>query len=244
MDVKANRFLVVYSGLLTVVFAVTVLAGAAGLGKASFEEVDVQRINVREADGRLRMVISGNTRAPGAYLHGEEHPHPNAGKRGAGMWFLNDEGTESGGLSHQGKTLADGKSAATMQLAFDQYDQDQTLTLKHEEYDGVRYTGLRIDDRPDKPIGELVAEVERARALPQPEQGREIARLEAAYPRIGRLFVGRDEQRASLLDLRDAAGKTRLRLRVAADGTASIAFLDENGDVQGTLTPEVLAGLQ
>src|SRR5690554_4138120 len=81
MQQGGSRFLVVYSGLLTAVFAVLVLTGAASSGKASFEEIDVQRLNLREPDGTLRYVLSSSARFPGLIIRGEEHPHPrpNAG---------------------------------------------------------------------------------------------------------------------------------------------------------------------
>lgn len=44
-----------------------------------------------------------------------------------------------------------------------------------------------------------------------------------------------------MLDLRDGKGKTRLRLQVAADGTAQILFMDAAGKVQRTMTPDDLA---
>ena len=35
-----------------------------------FDEINVERINIREADGKLRMVLSNRTRSPGAIAHG------------------------------------------------------------------------------------------------------------------------------------------------------------------------------
>src|SRR6202166_1528966 len=62
----------------------------------SFTELDVQRINVREPDGTLRMTISNSATAPGLIFKGKEHPFPN--RQAAGILFFNDEGTETGGL--------------------------------------------------------------------------------------------------------------------------------------------------
>src|ERR1700732_859217 len=62
----------------------------------SFNELDVQRINVREPDGTLRMTISNSAKAPGLIFKGQEHPFPN--RQAAGILFFNDEGTETGGL--------------------------------------------------------------------------------------------------------------------------------------------------
>jgi hypothetical protein len=50
------------------------------------------------------------------------------------------------------------------------------------------------------------------------------------------LFVGKDRSRASVVNLFDATGKTRLVLKVEADGAASIEFLDADGKVTNRLT--------
>ena len=52
---SSRRFFVVYSGVLTVVFCMTVLIGfSASMTKSrSFDEIDVRRINVRESGGDL-----------------------------------------------------------------------------------------------------------------------------------------------------------------------------------------------
>lgn len=62
MTHRHQRYPVVYSGTLTIVFAVTRLTGAAALRDAKFDTIDEQRINVREADGTLRMLVSNKRR--------------------------------------------------------------------------------------------------------------------------------------------------------------------------------------
>jgi hypothetical protein len=52
-----------------------------------------------------------------------------------------------------------------------------------------------------------------------------------------RLFIGKSEDRAASVELKDAQGRARLRLRVAGDGAAAIEFLDENGKSLRTVTP-------
>ncbi|MGB7082753.1 MAG: hypothetical protein WBD54_14055, partial [Candidatus Acidiferrales bacterium] len=44
--------------------------------RTKFTEIDVQRINVVEPDGTLRMVISDKTKFPGIIINGKEHTHP------------------------------------------------------------------------------------------------------------------------------------------------------------------------
>jgi len=57
-----------------------------------------------------------------------------------------------------------------------------------------------------------------------------------------RLFVGvRDGD--AVLDLRDGQGQSRLRLRVAEDGAASIEFLDQIGQIVHRIAPSDAASL-
>ncbi|HEY3838312.1 MAG TPA: hypothetical protein VGL72_17155, partial [Bryobacteraceae bacterium] len=66
------KILVVYSAVVTTLLAVFALAGFAAPKVQRFDEIDVHRINVREADGTLRMVISNQARLPGVIEKGKE----------------------------------------------------------------------------------------------------------------------------------------------------------------------------
>jgi hypothetical protein len=66
-----TKILVVYSTVVTTLLAVFVLAGFAAPKVQRFDEIDVHRINVREADGTLRMVISNQARLPGVTEQGK-----------------------------------------------------------------------------------------------------------------------------------------------------------------------------
>ena len=99
----SQQFFMIYSGVLTVVFAVTVLTGfRPAAAPQKFEQINVERINLVEPDGTLRLVISNKALAPGIIIKGKEHPHPD--RKSAGMIFFNDEGTENGGLIFGVKT--------------------------------------------------------------------------------------------------------------------------------------------
>lgn len=234
---KSERYLAWYSGLLTLAFAVVVLTGASAARSDKFDQIDVQRINVREPDGTLRFVVSSEARFPGLLMKGKEYPHP----RGvAGMIFYNDEGTENGGMVFDGSKDKDGKVRASGHLSFDQYEQDQVLALAQQEEDGKHVAGLTIIDRPGRSLEPLVAEIMRLQALPESERNKGMAKLDPGHV-AKRLFIGKNAERASLLDLKDANGKSRLRLQVAANGEATIQFLDVDGKVQRTLTPDSLA---
>jgi hypothetical protein len=197
----------------------------------SLKTLDVGRINVREPDGTLRMTLSNRAYFPGGYVHGKEYAH--AGRSGeAGLIFLDDEGTENGGLIFNGARV-NGKVSSAGHLSFDQYDQDQVVTLEQYENNGDRAAGLTIADRPDAPL-----DFPRLLALEsQPDAQAQFDRMRAAGV-FGhkRLFLGKSDGNSEVT-LKDGEGRERLRLMVTRDGAASITFLDENGRPVRSVTP-------
>jgi hypothetical protein len=232
MSATAGRWALAYCVLATTAIGVVTLRQAVSEpAHANFAVVDVQRINVREPDGTLRMVISNTAAEPGIIVKGKESSHPN--RKTAGILFYNDEGTENGGLTFGG-ARENGKVSSGGHLSFDQYEQDQVVSLDQHEEDGHRRAGLTIMDRPDNPIPwDLV------QRMNTPAGQAEVDKLgKAGAFGQPRLFIGKELDRSSEVLLRDAQGRTRLVLRVAPGGAASIEFLDENGKVQRTLTSE------
>jgi len=232
--IDSNHALLVYSAILTVVVAGTLLSGATATTHASFDAIDVHRINLRESDGSLRMVVASRDHFPGLYWRGQEQPHPGRSDV-AGFIFINDEGTENGGLIFSG-AKQHGKVGGSGHLSFDQYEQDQVVTLEQTEEDGQRAAGLTIADRPDSPL--KFAEVNQLNALPPAERE---ARMKEMRDRgdfgYHRLFVGKTDAHEAVVALRDGKGRVRLRMRVSAQGAASIEFLDEAGKVVRTEGP-------
>lgn len=227
-----NRALLVYSAVASTVL----LCGAASVVSTDrFKTIDVERINVREPDGTLRMVISNRTSFPGIVVHGKEQPHASR-TDAAGMLFFNDEATENGGLIFGGKRDKDGKVSNAGHLSFDQYEQDQVINLEQIEEGDRRSAGLGINDMPTQPID--FAAFARIEAMSN------AADKEAAYKKLKeqgalgarRVYVGKANN-DSLLTMSDAQGHKRLVLKVTANGEASIQFLDAEGKVIRTVTP-------
>ncbi len=227
MALNPVRCLTAYSAILTVGL-VTVGIMAAAPRKATFDEIDVQRVNVKEPDGRVRLIISDRARFPGVIVRGRETPFD---RQSAGMIFYNDEATENGGLIFSGSKDADGHISGVGHLSFDQYGQDQVVNLQQEEDGPARRAGLTISDRPE-------ASIDLQAGLKLRRDPIELRRAvdSGAYGEP-RAFFGKDAARASILALRDAKGRERLILSVAADGAAQIAFRDAAGRVTKTVTP-------
>jgi hypothetical protein len=234
---SSRGFLAIYSGCLTVVFAVTVLAGfAKPWQSAEFDQITVHRVNVVEPDGTPRLVISDKANFPGAYLHGKDVPRTD--RDSAGMIFLNDEGTENGGLIFGGLKDAQGVEHSYGHLSFDRYDQDQTMQIEQNQDGDQRDSGLSINDPHDYPItAQMIADAERMKAAPHGQARTEAFRqFGAKYPPyIHRAYLGRIEDKSVGLTLRDEKGRERLRMMVKADGTPAVELLDENGRVVNQL---------
>jgi hypothetical protein len=144
---SSHQFLTIYSLVLTLVFAVTALAGFFAVNKlTTFDEINVRRINVVEPDGTLRMVISDHAKFPGIIIRGKEQPFA---RPQAGMLFYNDEGSENGGLIFGGRRNAKGEVVDSGgSLSFDKYDANQIVQLAGVDDKDDRFAGLIVLDSP------------------------------------------------------------------------------------------------
>lgn len=231
-----QRILIIYSGMLTVVFAATLLTGfVQGNKPAAFKQLDVQRINIIEPDGTLRMVISSKALLPGIVIKGKETPHPN--RKSAGLLFFNDEGTENGGLIFGGMNK-DGTKVSSGHLSFDAYEQDQVLTIDSAQQGDKSSASFALMDRPAYSISEVLELSERIKNLLPNEQKAEVAKFSESHaPARQRLYLGRSSDKSVGLKLKDADGRDRLVIEVAADGSPVVRFLDEKGKLVNQLPP-------
>ena len=199
---RTNSFLAIYSGAVTAVLCFVTLVAATPRSKnAQYDQIDVQRINVREPDGTLRMVVTNHAKLPGIIVRGKEKAFE---RPQAGIIFYNDEGTENGGLIFGGHKNAKGEIVDSGgAISFDRFDGNQEVQLigVHDKED--RFAGLIVSDSPPNAQGHR------------------------------RVWVGKDDDGAARLELRDAMGKKRIVLEVLGDGASSIAFLDGDGKVAG-----------
>lgn len=235
-----QKLLAGYAGLLTLVVTVALLSGFTPLaGRPHFEEIDVQRINIVEPDGRLRMTISNNDRFPGIILHGHEYADQGRKNNGtAGVLFFDAEESESGGLIFGGLKDAQGQISRFGHLSFDQYDQDQMFTLDAEDNGQAHGAGMATLDQPSWPIEEYLQLLDCIKDLPPDQQQAAIQQFLQTHP-LGarRTFLGRQADNSTALELRDSAGRVRAQMRVGADGAPVLQFLDENGQVTHQYPP-------
>ena len=231
------RFLRVYA--VTSSLILIVLCSAAFRQPApnqTFGEITVGRMNVVDADGKLRLVISNKDRMHPGMMDGKliDRQRPVAG-----LLFFNEEGDEVGGLTFTGREV-DGVRRANAGIMFDQFKQDQTIGFSYSEADGRRSAGFQVWDRPDSRLSELVDKLNAANKIEdRAARDKAIAAIRAAAPPAPRrLFAGKTQDRAAVISLSDAAGKPRLNLTVDAAGNPRIEFLDDQGKVVARLPQE------
>lgn len=192
--------------------------------RTKFSEIDVQRINVVEPDGTLRMVISDKAQFPGIIINNKERPHPE-NRSSAGMIFYNDEGTENGGLIFGGGKDKNGTVSSYGHLSFDRYLQDQVFTIDAEENGSRKRSGLSIVDDPDWPITDFLNV--------SPDEQKNF--FKTHQPPQQRIYLGRAADDSASLTLKDKDGHARIVIKVNPDGSPVIQFLDSSGKVTSQL---------
>jgi hypothetical protein len=210
-----------------------VLAAAAfrqGGAQKSMGEITVERLNIVDANGTLRMVLAGKDKMHPGVMDGVTIDRP---RPVAGMLFFNDEGDEVGGLTYTG-TVANGRGRANAGIMFDQLKQDQTVGISYNESNGQRSAGFQVWDRSDTVrLSELITKLNAANKLPAgAERDKAIADIRSTAPAgPRRVFVGKASDKSATIVLADAAGKPRLTMTVDATGNPRIEFLDDAGKV-------------
>ncbi len=190
-------------------------AAAAGVPEPGLEprvidHLVVKRISVVEDDGTLRIVIGNSTHAATLPVRGRLLEHPGR-TPSAGLLFVNDEGTECGGLQYAGATGPDGRHQSGY-LTVDDYEQNESLRLGMVQSGTSSQKFLEYVDRPDWSIADLVEGAD------QPDG---VA--------ASRMRLAREEDGSVGLVLRDGEGRDRLRLVVPAEGEPLIEVVDADG---------------
>jgi hypothetical protein len=239
MSVLSNpRFLAIYSGVLTLVFLVTVLCGFAMRRNPNLGIVTARRINIVEPDGTVRLTISNRADFPGGWIHKKESPRPDR-RDAAGMLFMSEEGTEQGGLIWGASQLPDGTVENHGHLSLDQYEENQVFALDAGQEGKDKFSRITITDQGDYPVEEKRKAEERIGRLPADKQDDAWGEFFATHRHdVNRLVLGRAPDGSVGLSLRDGNGKVRLLLDVQSDGKSVLQFLDDTGKVVSELTGE------
>src|SRR6202158_6094330 len=230
------RFLAIYSGVLTLVFAATVLCGFVMMRNPQFGIITARRINIVEPDGTVRLTISNRADFPGAWFHKKESPRPDR-REAAGMLFMSEEGSEQGGLIWGASQLPDGTIENHGHLSLDQYEENQVFALDAGQEGKDKFSRITIADQGDYPVEEKRKAEERIGRLSAEKQDRAWEEFFATHRHaVKRLVLGRVPDGSVGLSLRDGNGRVRILLDVQSEGKSVLQFLDESGKVVSEFT--------
>ena len=233
---SSPRFLAIYSGVLTLVFAITVLCGFAAMRDPTFGIITARRINIVEPDGTVRLTISNRADFPGGWIHKKESPRPDR-QDAAGMLFMSEEGTELGGLIWGAAQLPDGTIENHGHLSLDQYEENQIFALDAGQEGKDKFSRITIADQGDYPVEEKRKAEDQIGKLPAERQDAAWETFFATHRHdVKRLVLGRESDGSVGLNLRDGSGKVRIVLEVQSDGRGVLQFLDDSGKVVSEFT--------
>lgn len=221
----------IYSITLTALLLFLLLSDLApGKSNQKFEEITVERVNIVEPDGKLKMVLSNKARQHPGMVNGENFPDR---MREPGILFFNEEQDEIGGLSYYGNKEVGGNQ---MFLSFDQYKNDQVMHLAHySDKSGDNRYGLQLWDR-DKEL----TQIQRLRIFDSLDiEGYNYRqKLEYLKSKNGgepilapRMFVGRNYNRETGVFLQDKNGVDRLRLYIDSNNSPKLEILNDKGEL-------------
>ena len=180
-QIRLLRSLVIV--LLAVTTALVMNVVHPFLPAQAFKILNAERLNIREPDGTVKLILSNANRFKGRNGLKEV--------TFAGLIFLNHEGEECGGLTYDGDKIAGGQKAES-DLTLDQFHQDQNVVLEHHELKDSQTTriidGVAINARPDwtrvKEEYKIYDELEKMKGS---DAERDAARLD--YARHGKVTL-------------------------------------------------------
>jgi hypothetical protein len=226
----STRFLLAYCLTLTAAVLLMVLFLVRFAKNPHVGIVTARRINIVEPDGTVRLTISNRADFPAGWMRGKEYPRPDR-TDAAGMLFMSEEGTEQGGLIWGASQQSDGSVQSHGHLSLDQYEENQIFAVDAGREGNDKFSQITIADQGEYPVKDKRDAYARIMALPGDQQQAAWNQYFSAHPALDtkRMVLGRASDGSVGIDLKDMNGKTRIQLRVAADGTPSLQFFDAAG---------------
>ncbi|MFY7900086.1 MAG: hypothetical protein ACOVNY_07865 [Chitinophagaceae bacterium] len=208
--------------------------------RVKFNEIDVERINIVEKDGTVKMILTNVGRFPNGKEKINKLPTNEERKKRSGMLFFNEDGIECGGFIYDGKKMPNGHNAG-LSLTYDQYDGDQVMQLLTQDYkEGANRfvsSGLMFNDRPSNESQQKMAGLMKE----LDELGKKDPKAADAkyqeYVKQGllggapRLMLGKSRSENNGLFLFDDKGMPKAMFYVDKQNNAKLDFFDEKGNI-------------
>lgn len=227
---KTNLLLKLYAVTLTFILAFFIVSGfKTNPSKQKIDELTVQRLNVVEPDGTLKMVISDSEKQHPGMFDGKKMDER---ERQPGMIFFNEEGDEVGGLVYAGNK----KDGAGMVLSFDQYKNDQIMQMQYlRAGNGKQQYGMNIWDRSEKitnPKLNFIQDSLKAKGFSNSEIPKEIEKINDGKPVTStRMFTGKNFDHQVGMFLKDEFGNDRIKIYIDKNNEPKFEILNNKGKI-------------
>lgn len=226
--IKELKFLKIYCIILTLAIAFLLYKNIYTPDLEKFKEIDVERINIKEKNGDLKLVISNNEMQDMGSVNGQKLPKR---ERAAGLIFFNSDGDECGGLIYDGNS-----EEAVLVLSVDKYQDDQVMQLQYMEdtKNDQRKYGLQLwEYGAEDGFSRRMELFEKYKSTEDQEEKKIIIKKlqDEGLLMQDRLFVGKKMTNEFGLFINDSNGKPRIKIYVDKNNNAKLEFLDEEGNV-------------
>ncbi len=238
---KLNRELVIlrtFTVGTVAIMAVVLLFAFKTNENQKFGTIDVERINIVEADGTVKMIITNVEQFPNGETKINDMATNKNRKKRSGMLYFNEDGLECGGLIYDGAKNEKGHSSG-LSLTYDRYDGDQVmqlLTTDEERGDERRVSSaLMFSDRTANVSREehdkIMAEID---SIKDKKLRRKKYREYADQGLIGgtpRIMLGKTGSQNNGLFLFGDNGKTKAMFYVDKNNNVKLEVYDDKGNV-------------
>lgn len=208
-------------------------------GNQKFSEIDVERINIVEKDGTVKMIITNMDRFPNGTAKVNGRTINEDRKKRSGVLFYNEDGIESGGLIYDGKKNPNGHSSG-LSLTYDQYDGDQVMQLVTQDFKKgdkrLVSSTLAFNDRPTKEsqlkTAELMKELEALGKQDRSAMQKKFKEYEqqGLLGGVPRVMLGKSMSENNGLFLFDDKGQPKAMFYVDKNNNAKLDFFDDKGN--------------
>lgn len=196
-DIKLLKLYAISSTLAVIIF---IFSGFQSTRTSqTFDEIDVQRINIVDSQGRRVLVLSNKEKFPLPVIAGKEYPRS---INPSGMVFYDETGTECGGIA-----VATTPKARRTAIIFDYSNTEAIGFSVYETKDGKYGAGFAIQDRNplDSDIMKVGTEGTNRISIENDNKNAEISLSDTKGNKRIRLLV--DSTDAAIIQILDEKGK-------------------------------------
>lgn len=209
--------------------------------QSDFEFLNVQRLNIVEADGTVKMVITNTEHFPTGKAQVNGRILNEDRKKRSGMIFFNEDGIEAGGFIFDGTKTENGHSAG-MSLTFDQYNGDQVMQLltRDKKRGDKRFitSGLLFNDRAKYETQDGVAQImAELSEIDDKKRYREKLNEYKSKGLIGgsaRVLLGKTRSKNNGLFLFAKDGSPRAQFYIDGNDQVKLEVFDTKGNIVDT----------